>query len=303
MARRCFTESRPLILPMYYLYPQHDDAYRCPNQYILGSELIAAPYVSPRDPDTQLSRQAIWLPEGDWFNFFTGEHYTGGGWRTLYGTLDDIPLLAKAGGIIPTGAKVEWGGIANPAELDLTIFPGADNQFELYEDDGETQAYRDGHYGVTTFSQSWQTNRLQFTIAPVQGDLSSIPAQRVYRLIFRGIRLPDEVHVSVNSAEAKPNYTYDELAETLTVQGVTLDPKDALTITLATHSSTLLSKRDRRLETCRKLLRAFRLDADAQYRLDRDLANLLEGKSSLLSHSRDLQDAHLSALSNVIQQR
>ena len=58
----------------------------------------------------------------------------------------------------------------------------------------------------------------------------------------------------------------------------------------------------RRLETCRKLLNAFRLDADAQYRLDRDLANLLEGKSSLTSYSRDLDDAHLSALSNVIQQ-
>ncbi|MDY6873773.1 MAG: glycoside hydrolase family 31 protein, partial [Chloroflexota bacterium] len=68
------------IRPMYYLNPKENDAYLCPNEYTFGSELIAVPFTRPRDADTRLSRQVVWLPEGDWFDFFTGNHYDGGGW-------------------------------------------------------------------------------------------------------------------------------------------------------------------------------------------------------------------------------
>ena len=103
LAWRNHTQDVPPITPMYYDYPDEDDAYRCPQQYQFGTELIAAPYVSPRDPDTRVSRQMVWLPPGNWFNFFTGEHYDGGRWHTLYGRLDDIPVFAKAGAIVPLG--------------------------------------------------------------------------------------------------------------------------------------------------------------------------------------------------------
>ncbi|RPI94380.1 MAG: alpha-xylosidase, partial [Chloroflexi bacterium] len=73
MARRAYDDSQPLIQPMYYEYPEREEAYNCPHQYLFGSELIAAPFVAPADPDTQFSRQVVWLPEGDWYHFFTGE--------------------------------------------------------------------------------------------------------------------------------------------------------------------------------------------------------------------------------------
>src|SRR5207244_6035275 len=69
MAWHCAVESRPLIMPMYHLHTGEEDAYHCPDQYYFGSELIAAPYVTPRGPETRLSRQPIWLPEGEWFDF------------------------------------------------------------------------------------------------------------------------------------------------------------------------------------------------------------------------------------------
>ncbi len=140
MAYRAHRDSLPLVQPMYYDYPENEAAYHCPHQYLFGSELIAAPFVSPADPDTGLSRQVIWLPEGDWVHFFTGEHFAGDRWHAIYGRLADIPLFAKAGAIVPLGPRVGWGGIDNPSELHVHVFAGADHTFTLYEDDGETNA-------------------------------------------------------------------------------------------------------------------------------------------------------------------
>jgi len=301
MAWRCTMHNRPLVLPIYFLYPEEEQAYHSPNQYLFGTELIAAPFVAPRDADTQLSRQAVWLPAGDWFDFFSGQHYAGGRWHTLYGALDDIPVLAKAGGIVPLGPQVSWGGIANPVELTVHVFAGAGNHFELYEDDGDTQAYLAGHGCVTPLIQTWQEQRLQFTIAPAQGDISLIPSERTYNLTVHGIRHPDRVQLSIGAQHRPMDYTYDEAAEALIIAGIVLTPWDELTLTCSVRARTLLSRRDRRLETCRKMLRAFRLDTDVKHQVDRALPGILENPALLMNHSAYLTDSHLAALSGVIE--
>ena len=108
---------------MFYSHPEQEAAYTCGQQYWFGSELIAAPFTAPADADTRLSRQTVWLPEGDWFDFFTGERLTGGGWRTVYGGLDDMPIFAKAGAIVPLASEVGWGGVENPDALRLRGLP------------------------------------------------------------------------------------------------------------------------------------------------------------------------------------
>ena len=300
MAWRCAMQSCPLVLPMYALYPEEEEAYHSPNQYLFGTELLAAPFVAPRDAGTQLSRQAVWLPAGDWFDFFSGEHYAGGCWHTLYGALDDIPLLAKAGGIVPLSPRMGWGAIANPAELTLHVFAGADNRFDLYEDDGETQAYLAGHGCVTPLILRWQEQRLQFTVTPAQGDISLIPPERTYSLVLHGIRRPDRVQLSIGGRCRPVEYEYDETAEALSIAGIVLTPSDELTLTCSVRAGTVLSRRDRRLETCRKMLRAFRLDTDAKHRIDQDLPAILENPALLLNHGAYLADSHLAALSSVI---
>ena len=78
------------------------------------------------------------------------------------------------------------GGIENPTVLDIYIFLGANNTFDLYEDDGETTDYQRGKYAITCFELKDDT----FTIHPAQGDLSVVPAQRTYRIhINRSIDL------------------------------------------------------------------------------------------------------------------
>jgi alpha-glucosidase (family GH31 glycosyl hydrolase) len=178
MAWRAYRTGISLVTPMFYGDNSNASAFEAQDQYYFGSELIVAPITAPSDPQTGFAAKKLWLPSGSWFNFFTGQHYDGGGWHDIKASLEDIPAFAKAGAIVPLAPKPVWGGIENPTELDIYIFPGADNTFELYEDDGETTDYQRGKYAITRFELKDNT----FTVHPAEGDLSVIPAQRTYRI-------------------------------------------------------------------------------------------------------------------------
>lgn len=239
---------------MYYDYPEQEEAYHSIYQYMFGSELLAAPFVFPRDKILQRTRQVIWLPEGEWFHFFTGQYYQGGKWMAEYGKLSDIPVLARAGAIVPLGPKAGWGGIANPDRLDLFVFPGRDNTFELYEDDGHSQQYQNGAWALTPFEQRWESNRLCFTVKPVSGDRSVVPPERTYTFYFRGIVDPERVHITLNQQEQALARRYDPETETFILESVRLKPADRLVIEVATAETSLLSKKDRRRRQCQELI-------------------------------------------------
>ncbi len=317
MAWRNTQEHRPLVQPMYHEHPEEDAAYYCPQQYYFGSELIVAPFTAPRDSDTRLSRQVVWLPEGDWFlgNGFatslpSGEtekgnsknvtgrwsHYTGGRWHTLYGTLDEIPVFAKAGAIVPLGPKVAWGGIENPDHLTVHIFPGADNTFKLYEDDGETTAYQEGHYALTTFSQAWAADRLEFGIAPVEGDPQVVAQVRTYTLVFHSITQPDQVQVQIGNTSITPTLRYDGEVETLVVRDIELSAGAALQVVLTTPETPLLSRHTPVLETCHKLLRAFKLNTHVKRMIHAQLPHLAEDITQLAAVRDALRPTQMQAL-------
>ena len=193
MSWRNHVTGIPPILPMYYLTPEVEDAYACPNQYMFGSELVAAPVITPSDPDTRLARQAVWLPAGDWYDFFNDLYYQGGGWQAVYSSLDKIPVFAKAGAIVPLGSLPSWGGLDNPPELTVHIFPGADNSFDLYEDDGSNNSYPEGRYAITRLRLDWDDQEQSFVIEPVQGQVGLVPQARSYTLVFHAIQEPRAV--------------------------------------------------------------------------------------------------------------
>jgi alpha-glucosidase (family GH31 glycosyl hydrolase) len=259
MAWRDHSQGIPLIRPMYHLLPENEEAYSCPNQYAFGSELIAAPFIAPRDQDTRLSRQVIWLPGGDWFDFFTGEYKPGDSWHAIYGSLDDIPVYARAGAIIPLGPLVGWGGTDNPAQLAVHVFPGASNRFELFEDDGVSQFYTEGYYAITPMFQEWSEHHQVFGVGPIVGDPSFIPAQREISLVFHSIFAPENVVIRVNDREIAVQQQFEKDQGTLTLSGIRLSPDERLTVDLATTAPSLLN-RDMKIEKIlEKMLHAFRL--------------------------------------------
>ena len=244
--------------------------------------------------------QTVWLPDGDWHDFFTGEHFDGGRWRTFYGGLDDIPVLARAGAIVPLGPAGGWGGVGAADELTIHIFAGANNRFDLYEDDGETQAYRQGKYAVTPIVLSSGADRLELAIGPVEGDVTQVPEGRTCRLVVHGIRRPDQISVTANGAGQPIRFGYDETAEALTLEPLPLGPADALRLALSVSHGALLSRRDRRVETCRKMLHAFALDAEVKWQIDNALPNILAGRVPLQRWGNALSGGQMAALRDAI---
>lgn len=299
MAWRNHTTSLPLILPMYYSHPECAEAYQAPNQYWFGSELLAAPFTSPVLRETGLARQAVWLPAGEWFDFFSGERCPGGDWRTVYGELEDIPVFARAGAIIPLGPEVGWGGIENPVDLRLLVFPGADNRFELVEDDGESVAFNRGAYAVTVFSQAWNDPEAVITLSPARGDLGVLPPERCLHLIFRGISGEVQVQASLNGVEIPIGFTYDPLCETLNFTALPFKPGDEVQVKIRANGSSLLGSVSRSSAKAQKYLQAFRLNSWVKQAVMQNWSEIAAGALSLRSRGV-LSDAQIAVLESLL---
>lgn len=301
MAWRNSKESLALTRPLYHLYPQQEAAYHCPQQYMFGTELLVAPFTTPADEDTRLTRQVVWLPAGDWYNFFSGEYFPGDAWHAIYGHLSDVPVFAKAGAIIPLGPSLSWGGIDNPAEIHLHIFAGADNQFVLYEDDGESMAYHEGAYGLTTFEQIWRDQKMVISGGAVAGKVAHIPAKRRYHLYIHGVTQPQKTTLTIDDKKARFSEVYDSETETLHLAGMVVPPTGTFKVTLSTTQPTLLAHRDRTQEKCLAMLHAFKLETTAKEALSNWLDNLTVNPHALVEYAACLSDSQIQALLEVTQ--
>lgn len=172
-------ENIALIRPMYYEYPYTERAYQVNNEYYFGKDLIACPITDPIDNRTQVAKFSAWLPEGDYFDFFSGRYYLGNKNINIYRNFDEIPVFAKAGAIIPLdNAEVLENGSANPEKLLLRIFTGADGQFKLIEDSFEKVDPQMEDLAVTNIDYSYNAgNNAHINIVP-SGDLTAIPENR-----------------------------------------------------------------------------------------------------------------------------
>jgi alpha-glucosidase (family GH31 glycosyl hydrolase) len=300
MAWETTSQTRPLITPMYYANPEDDAAYEAKNQYWFGSQLVAAPYIAPAEPEIGLARQRVWLPEGEWFNFLTGERVKGGDWRFFYGDLDDIPVFAKAGAIIPLAPETGWGGVEPPAALEIELFPGADNTFVLYEDDGDTTAYQAGHYALTCISQVWQQNQLTLRIDPVQGETRYVPAERQIKIHLHAVQSPQAVTLRVSGQERQVQMDYDTQKSLLSLDTGSITPIDSLELTLKANGTTLMTQADSRPAALRRLLRAMRVNTWLKNIIDKDIERLLAGEHSPQMFE-GLSDAQIGALANLLQ--
>ena len=145
MNYRSYQEDLPLVEPMYYEYPEAPEAYAVKNQYFFGDQLMVAAVTTPRVKGLNVAKTAVWLPDGVWYDIYTGLRYEGGRMVDMYRTLDSIPVLAKAGGILVMTDEIRGTEAEkNPESLNIRVFPGADGSFRLYEDDNETCAYENG---------------------------------------------------------------------------------------------------------------------------------------------------------------
>lgn len=187
MNERAHSENEPLIQPMYYQYPKQWDAFWAKNQYLFGTELMVNPITSPADGVTKMGSVITWLPEGIWYDIFTGLRYRGEKKIRMFRSLESIPVLAKAGAIVPMQtSKSVSSRTENPESMKILVFAGKDGSFTLYEDDGLTMDFEKGHFVQTRYDLHWGSEK-NFCIHGAVGDLALIPGKRSYELDFYGM--------------------------------------------------------------------------------------------------------------------
>jgi hypothetical protein len=170
------------------------------------------------------------IPEGVWYDFFTGLKYRGGRMMELYRPIDTIPVLAKAGAIIPMQAQEELSSRTdNPVSMELRIFAGADGTFTLYEDDGVSMEYENGKYCTTDYVLQWGAEKV-FNILPAQGVVSLIPEIRRYTVLIYGVKEDCITRIVQNGTEISYTGEYDEKRNVLTIQLSGIPVTDRITI-------------------------------------------------------------------------
>ncbi|MDF1490004.1 glycoside hydrolase family 31 protein [Tessaracoccus caeni] len=170
-AWRAHTDAVAVVRPMYHDAPTVGEAYRVPNQSMFGEHLLVAPITAPEHDEAKLGVVNAWLPEGGWFDIFTGQHYRGGSQLALHRGLEQLPVLARAGAVLPLADAMEPVTDA-PAALMLRVFPG-DGISHLIEDHGEGVPSAEDR-NVTRFVQNlwrWDDGRaeLRLVIEPTTG--------------------------------------------------------------------------------------------------------------------------------------
>ena len=253
MNRRCYAELRPLVEPMYWEYPEKDMAYAVPNQFFFGSELMVAPITESSDKNSHCGRVKAFLPDGKWIDAFDGTVYEGCGGRflDLWRSRDRIPVLARAGAIVPMAVHAPHDNTLPSNDWEIFVFPGADRTFTLYEDAGDGDGYQHGEWAQTELSLTWGSERAQLRIAPTEGLWKpSVGAQKI-SLRLRGWQKPERI---VRGGKELA-FTYERETHTVCLE---LSRERGEKICLSIEGKQLCYQNEDRLERCIALLR----DAD-----------------------------------------
>ena len=207
MARRAYDEGLSLCRPMYYEWPEAEEAYAFRNQYLFGDDILVAPITAPgKDGYATLK---VWLPEGDWYEWQTGTMLAGGRVVERTFALDEYPVYVKAGAMLPTYDDTVKNLNANDEKVVLTVFPGGSGEFRMYEDNGDDKHYA-REFAVTPLKSVREDGVLTVTVGARSGEYRNMPAARRFAVKVLASAAPAEV--TVNGSPAEWSYDGGEFA-------------------------------------------------------------------------------------------
>ena len=194
MARHAYDTGVSLCRPMYYDYPDAQEAYTNRNEYMFGDNYLVYPITQPMNDGVSL--QKVWLPTGnDWYELTSGTMLKGGQTVERRFLLDEYPIYVKAGSIIP-----QYGDVKNLHRNDeavtVTVYPGnVDAQFVMYEDNGNDKQYATAYASTLLSATHSAEGTLRVSIGARKGEYSGMPAHRQYRLKLVASAVPEKVVV------------------------------------------------------------------------------------------------------------
>jgi Ricin-type beta-trefoil lectin domain/Glycosyl hydrolase family 31 C-terminal domain/Glycosyl hydrolases family 31 TIM-barrel domain/Domain of unknown function (DUF5110) len=233
-ARQANTTGVPIVRPMYLDYPTLDAAYAATGEYLYGDNVLVAPITTPNDASGN-SSATVWVPPGAWTDYFTGRTYTGPATVTITASLSTMPVLVKAGGIVPARTDyVDYGQQRPLSQLTVNVAASADGAFTLYQDAGEGTGYQRGE--STSTRLAWNEAGRTFTIGAQTGGYPGAPASRAYTLRLSNSAAPTAVAVD-GVQVPETDWSWNPNRRIVTITTAALPLGTAHTVTLAGSTS------------------------------------------------------------------
>jgi alpha-glucosidase (family GH31 glycosyl hydrolase) len=165
----------PIMRVLWIHYPDDRIAARRGDEYLWGRDILVAPVVTQG-----ATERVLYLPRGDWYDFWTNERLPGAKEITRQVDLATVPLYVRAGAILPLDPVRQYTAEAVDQPITFQIYSGRDGAFRWYRDDGESLNYQRGEYSFTRLR--WNDAPRRLVIEPDSGSGGQAPAPATLRL-------------------------------------------------------------------------------------------------------------------------
>jgi alpha-glucosidase/alpha-D-xyloside xylohydrolase len=162
-------------------FPDDPRSVECQDQYMWGKSLLVAPVL-----EKAATARRVYLPPGIWYDFWTGDRIEGGRDINRSVDLETLPLYIRAGSILPLGPVKQFVDENVDGHLAISIYPGANASFQLYEDDGRSFNYRKGDWMGIAMTWNDAHRKLDMGLAP--GSRMLAPTPRTIEIEREGVR-------------------------------------------------------------------------------------------------------------------
>ena len=211
MAWQVTSNNDSYMRPLFADFAADKKVWNMTDEFLFGHSILACPIVNPQYTEekiirtnamtgwdrqtasdgspvgttdfTQTKTATKYLPKGAaWYDFWTGQRYSGGQSVTLQTSFDRVPMFVRAGSILPLGPEMQYVGEKPWDNLEMRVYPGADAQFTLYEDEGDGYNYEKGAY--TTILFSWNDRSRTLTIGDRKGQYPGMLQSRQFTVVL-----------------------------------------------------------------------------------------------------------------------
>ncbi len=209
-ARQAYDTGVSLCRPLYYEWPEVNNAYLFEDEYMFGDDILVAPVVTKPGSDGMTARR-IWLPEGHWFDVCRNKIVNGNRIFTDSYAMEEIPYFYRAGSIIVNNPPM-MNLNTRPDRLILKVVPGSNGKTSLYEDEGDTEGYKQGAYTTTEISHEGNSLIIHSRV----GKFPDMPESRSYTVEFLAVNRPNSVSIDGHQID-KANWNYQDESRVLTI--------------------------------------------------------------------------------------
>ena len=236
--RQAHDEGISLCRPLYYEWPEADEVYERPGQYLFGDQLMVAPVTRPVCRVSGGAGVDVWVPPGRWTAWFTGQVFEGPRVVRMLVPLDETPILVREGGIVCGAPAMRRSPARGVDPLVVHVCPG-EGATRLYEDDGLSEGYKRGEFAWTALEQREESGTRVIRIGPCRGEYAGMARERAYEVRVHGVCPAREVRVNGRSIPRVPardgeGWWYDDETMCVVISTCRLPVREAVEIAVST---------------------------------------------------------------------